>query len=362
MAFIAKKAFPSVTTPASSDAQSALNFVSDDIPGITRRRSGTGFSYRCPDGSAIKDKATLARIRALAIPPAYGDVWICPDPDGHLQATGRDARGRKQYRYHPAFRAERDQDKYKRLIAFAKALPEVRATVRSHMAKRGLPREKVLATVIHLLDISMIRVGNADYARDNGSFGLTTLRNRHLAVEPSRLRFRFKGKSGKPWDITIRDRRVARLMKSIQELPGQHLFQYLDEDGEACEVTSADVNAYLKEISGADITAKDFRTWHGTVIAALELAACPPSTSNAATKRQLVAAIDRVASRLGNTRSVCRACYIHPAVMDHYTEGTLRLSVSSSNTDADDDLDAGERAVLAFLRRNAREQAKAQAA
>ncbi|AUW60010.1 DNA topoisomerase I [Sphingobium sp. SCG-1] len=331
------------------------------MPGITRRRSGTGFSYRDPDGKPVKDKATLARIRALAIPPAYADVWICPLANGHLQATGRDAKGRKQYRYHADFRAERDRSKYGHVIEFARALPKIRETVRSDMARRGLPREKVLATVVHLLDISMVRVGNIDYAKQNSSYGLTTLRNRHIAVEGSKLRLRFKGKSGKPWDITIRDRRVARLMKAIQELPGQHLFQYVDDDGEPREVTSGDVNAYLKEISGAEITAKDFRTWHGTVTAALELAACPPSTSTTAAKRQLVAAIDRVATRLGNTRSVCRACYIHPAVMDSYMDGKLDIRIPATEKEEGDALDPGEIAVLKFLRRHVREEAAAAA-
>lgn len=340
-----------------TEAEPELVFVGDDMPGITRRRSGTGFSYRDPDGKPVKDKATLARIRALAIPPAYTDVWICPLANGHLQATGRDAKGRKQYRYHADFRAERDRSKYGHVIEFARALPKIRETVRSDMARRGLPREKVLATVVHLLDISMVRVGNIDYAKQNSSYGLTTLRNRHIAVEGSKLRLRFKGKSGKPWDITIRDRRVARLMKAIQELPGQHLFQYLDDDGEPREVTSGDVNAYLKEISGAEITAKDFRTWHGTVTAALELAACPPSTSTTAAKRQLVAAIDRVASRLGNTRSVCRACYIHPAVMDSYMEGKLDVRIPATEKESGDALDPGEIAVLKFLRRHVREEA-----
>ncbi|MGK2910528.1 MAG: DNA topoisomerase IB [Sphingobium sp.] len=330
-----------------------LIFVSDDMPGITRRRSGTGFSYRDPEGKPIKDKATLARIRALAIPPAYQDVWICPLPNGHLQATGRDAKGRKQYRYHADFRAERDRSKYGHVIEFAEALPIIRARVDADMAKRGLPREKVLATVVHLLDISMVRVGNIDYAKQNASYGLTTLRNRHVAVEGSKLRMKFKGKSGKAWDITIKDRRTARLIKAIQELPGQHLFQYLDEEGEACEVTSNDVNAYLKEVSGAAITAKDFRTWHGTVIAALELAACPPSTSTTAAKRQLVSAIDRVASRLGNTRSVCRACYIHPSVMEQYMDGKLSLKLADDpGTSGEPALDPGETAVLEFLRRS----------
>ncbi|MDX3911216.1 MAG: DNA topoisomerase IB [Sphingobium sp.] len=348
--------------PIQTDAEKELVFVSDDMPGISRRKSGKGMSYRGPDGAPIKDKATLARIRALAIPPAYTDVWICPLPNGHLQATGRDARGRKQYRYHADFRAERDRSKYGHVIEFAQALPRIRERVRADMGLRGLPREKVLATVVHLLDISMVRVGNIDYAKQNASYGLTTLRNRHVAVEGSSLRMKFKGKSGKPWDITIKDRRVARLIKAVQELPGQHLFQYLDDDGTPCEVTSGDVNAYLKEISGADITAKDFRTWHGTVTAALELAACPPSTSNTAAKRQLVAAIDRVASRLGNTRSVCRACYIHPAVMDRYMDGKLDLRIPNTEKQESNALDPGEVAVLKFLRRHVREEALATAA
>ncbi len=329
-----------------------LVFTSDDMPGIRRRRAGKGFSYSDPDGRTIRDKVECARIRSLAVPPAYADVWICPLANGHLQATGRDARGRKQYRYHIDFRAERDKDKFAHMIAFAHALPGIRAQVDADMALRGLPRAKVLATIVHLLDISMIRVGNADYAKQNRSFGLTTLRRRHAAITGSSLRLTFKGKSGQPWDVTIRDRRVSRLLKAMQELPGQHLFQYRDGDGEPAAVTSGDVNAYLKAISGAAITAKDFRTWHGTVLAATELAQCPPAGSAAATKRKLVAAIDKVAARLGNTRTVCRTCYIHPAVIEAFEQDALRIRVRADDApDASGALDAREKAVLNFLRR-----------
>ncbi|RVT43804.1 DNA topoisomerase IB [Sphingobium algorifonticola] len=347
------------TTIETSDdpAAASLVFTSDDMPGISRRRSGKGFTYRDPHGRTIRDKSECMRIRALAIPPAYRDVWICPLPNGHLQATGRDARDRKQYRYHPDFRAERDRDKFAHLIAFARALPGIRARVHADMKLRGLPRAKVLATIVHLLDISMIRVGNTDYARQNRSFGLTTLQRRHAALAGSTLRMTFKGKSGQPWDVTIRDRRVARLLKAMQELPGQHLFQYLDDDGEASAVNSSDVNAYLKAISGSAITAKDFRTWHGTVLAALELAACAPVENVTASRRVLAAAIDRVAARLGNTRTVCRTCYIHPAVIAGFEGGTLRIRIGDAGTsETTDALNAGEKAVLNFLRRAARAQ------
>ena len=262
----------SIVDPQDAATGAGLVYVSDTEPGIARRRAGKGFSYRDPRGQLVRDKATLARIRSLAIPPAYADVWVCPDPDGHIQATGRDARGRKQYRYHPRFREVRESAKYEHMLDFARALPALRARVASDMARRGMGRQKVLATVVHLLETTMIRVGNADYVRQNKSHGLTTLRDRHVTIDGSEVRFRFKGKSGKQWDLGLRDRRVARIVRQSQDLPGQHLFQYLDDEGVAREVTSGDVNTYLREVTGAGITAKDFRTWTGTVLAALALA------------------------------------------------------------------------------------------
>jgi DNA topoisomerase I len=256
-----------------------LRYVSDAMPGILRRRAGKAFSYRGPDGGLIKERAELVRIRRLAIPPAWTGVWICRYANGHLQATGRDARGRKQYRYHPEWRAVRDAAKFDRMLAFAKALPRLRARIAEDQARRGLPREKVLATVVRLLEVTLIRVGNQEYARDNGSYGLTTLRDRHVDFEGVRLIFEYRGKGGKQHRISLRDRRLARIVRSCQELPGQHLFQYVDEDGQRQPVDSADVNAYLQEITGEPFTAKDFRTWAGTVLASWRSASSRASTA-----------------------------------------------------------------------------------
>jgi len=268
----------------------------------------------------------LERIRRLAIPPAWTEVWICPRANGHIQATGRDARGRKQYKYHPEFRELRESTKYEHMLEFARALPALRARLAEHMALRGLPREKVLATVVHLLETTLIRIGNDDYAKSNKSYGLTTLRNPHVKVEGTELLFQFKGKSGKTWRLQVRDRRIARIVRACQELPGQRLFQYQD-GAELREVTSADVNAYLKEITGSDITAKDFRTWAGTVMAALALREFEHFDTQAAQKKNIKAAIERVASRLGNTPTICRKCYIHPEVLNAYIEGGLLLEI-----------------------------------
>lgn len=336
---------------AEATAEAAgLSYVSDDRPGITRQKKGRSFAYFKPDGTRIADEKTLTRIRSLAIPPAYTDVWICPRANGHIQATGRDAKGRKQYRYHPKFRETRDSSKYEHMLEFADALPAIRARVDADMAKRGLPREKVLATIVHLLETTMIRVGNADYAKQNKSFGLSTLRNRHIDIDGAELRFNFKGKSGKTWKVSVRDRRVARIVKSIQELPGQQLFQYIDEDGETCEVSSSDVNAYLREISGADITAKDFRTWTGTVLTALSLAAAEPAENERGLKQRLKAAICDVASALGNTPAVCRKAYIHPEIIDAYSAQELALRIRE-DSEAEGELRPEEKAVYDLLRK-----------
>ncbi|MEJ5989862.1 DNA topoisomerase IB [Ramlibacter sp. PS3R-8] len=313
--------------PREAAESAGLVYVSDDERGIRRERKGDGFAYFKANGAAVEDEATLERIRKLAIPPAYEEVWICAKANGHLQATGRDARGRKQYRYHPQFREVRESTKYEHMMAFARALPAIRARLAEHMALRGLPREKVLATVVHLLETTLIRVGNDDYARENKSYGLTTLRNPHVKVDGAELRFQFKGKSGKTWRLQVKDRRIAKIVRACQELPGQRLFQYLDEQGEPREVTSADVNAYLKEITGADITAKDFRTWAGTVMAALALREFEAFDTKAAQKKNLKAAIERVSSRLGNTPTICRKCYVHPEVLNAYVEGNLLLEI-----------------------------------
>jgi len=337
-----------VTVDPTDAAESAgLRYVSDDRPGIRRKRSGKGFSYLRPDGTRLSDPKVLRRLRSLAIPPAWTDVWICPFADGHIQATGRDARGRKQYRYNPLFREVRDSTKYEHLVEFADALPAIRAKVRGHMALRGLPREKVLATVVHLLETTLIRVGNDDYARQNKSYGLTTLRSRHVAVEGPEVRFRFAGKSGKQWSLRVKDRRVAKIIKACQELPGQELLQYLDEDGKQQNVTSGDVNAYLRDMTGKDITAKDFRTWAGTVLAAVALKELEIFNNAAHAKRNLQTALKCVAARLGNTPTICRKCYIHPEVLNSYLDGKLVLEIKSQ---VDSSVESELRVELAGLR------------
>jgi DNA topoisomerase I len=333
--------------PAAPQAESiGLAYVSSDGPGITRRRSGAGFSYRDPGGKLVRDEDTLARIKSLAIPPAWTDVWICPDEDGHLQATGRDARGRKQHRYHARFREVRDAAKFERLPEFAKTLPALRARIDEDMSKRGLPREKVLATIAHLLDTTLIRVGNDEYAKANKSYGLTTLKDQHAKVQGDTLRFVFTGKSGKSWKLTVKNRRVAKVVKAAQELPGQRLFQYMDEDGTPQSVTSTDVNAYLREIAGDEITAKDFRTWGGTVLAAAELKRLNGFDTQSLAKANVKAAIETVAMSLGNTPTICRKCYVHPALLETYLAGDFKLGRSRRAG-----LSAHEAAVLAFLNR-----------
>ena len=318
------------------------------------KRPGTGFTYTRADGSRLSEPDVLKRIKALAIPPAWTDVWICPFADGHIQATGRDAKGRKQYRYHARFREVRESTKYEHVVAFADALPAIRKIVQEHMGLRGLPREKVLATVVHLLETTLIRVGNDDYAKQNSSYGLTTLKNRHVAVDGNEVRFRFTGKSGKQWSLRVRDRRVAKIIKACQDLPGQELLQYVDEAGNCQDVTSTDVNEYLKEITGKDITAKDFRTWAGTVLAAMALNELESFDSAAQAKRNLRAAIEKVAGRLGNTPTICRKCYVHPEVLNSYMDGNLVLELKSQ---AESELRGTvqrlkpeEAAVLALLR------------
>ncbi|HEY4276200.1 MAG TPA: hypothetical protein VGM68_11985 [Rhizomicrobium sp.] len=299
-----------------------LTYLLDTSPGISRHGKPGHFQYRCPTGKPVRDQKTLRRIRALAIPPAWTDVWISSSEKGHLAATGRDARGRKQYRYHPYFVALRDRDKFDHLLIFAKALPRIKKRARSDIRKPGLSKEKILAAVILLLDETLIRIGNEDYARDNGSYGLTTLLNRHVKVKGPEIRFLFRGKSGRQWSLSIRDPRIAKVVRACQELPGQHLFEYRSEDGQVHAIGSADVNAYLQEISGDAITAKDFRTWAGTLLAAKAFSKCA-DRPNAASVRKIVAA---VADQLGNTVAVCRRCYIHPAVISAFLEGRLVLN------------------------------------
>jgi DNA topoisomerase-1 len=307
-----------------SAAHAGLRYVSDRRPGIRRCRRGGGFQYIAPDGSTITDPAERRRLDALAIPPAWTSVWICPSPRGHLQATGRDARGRKQYRYHPRWREVRDETKYYRLIAFGQSLPRIRRTVTRHLRRSSLSRERVLAAVVRLLDDTTIRVGNDEYARDNDSYGLTTIRNRHVDVRGSHLRFRFRGKGGKVHDVELDDARVARVVRGCQELPGQELFAYVNGDGDPVDVDSQDVNEYIQTIAGDDFTAKDFRTWTGTVLAAWALQEYEQRTSTRQATRQIVEAVGSVARELGNTPAVCRRCYVHPEVFEAHLDGTLR--------------------------------------
>jgi DNA topoisomerase I len=300
-----------------------LCYVTDEMPGIRRRRHGRGFSYLDPDGQLLRDPEMLKRFRALVIPPAWTEVWICPVANGHLQVTARDARGRKQYRYHPSFRQQRDGIKFDRMIAFSDVLLAIRQRVEHDIALADLPREKVMATVVWLLERTLIRIGSNEYAKANKSFGLTTLRQRHVQVLGARLRFDFRGKSGVVHSVAVTDRRVARIVQRCQELPGQELFQYVDDAGARQSVQAEDVNQYLQEIAGRDVTAKDFRTWAGTMLTAESLRAMGPAASKRQAERNVVEAIDRTAARLGNTRSVCRKYYIHPALIEAYLEGAV---------------------------------------
>lgn len=337
--------------PVEAAKAAQLRYVSDARPGITRHRNGTGFAYRGPDGEPLHDEATLTRIRSLAIPPAWTDVWIAPHPEGHLQATGRDARKRKQYRYHKRWSQVRDENKYERLVLFARALPRIRKRVEEDLALPGLPRDKLLATIVRLLETTFIRVGNEWYARTNSSFGLTTLKDRHVDVKGSRIKFKFRGKSRKFHVVQVNDRRLARLVKRSRDLPGQDLFQYLDESGQAQPIGAEDVNAYLKQIAEQDFTAKDFRTWGGTLIAAQCLALTKEFESNSAGKTAALAAIGIVAEQLGNTVAICRKCYIHPAVIEAFTkEESFRLwQKLSTGTAKEEGLGPEESMLLRYL-------------
>jgi DNA topoisomerase I len=353
-----------VTAPPPPEAaqEAGLRHVNDGRPGITRVRRGKGFAYRDSGGRIIRDEQVLRRIRSLVIPPAWEQVWICPDPLGHLQATGRDARGRKQYRYHPRWRKVRDQNKYDRMIAFANALPQIRRRIHQDMKKPGLPREKVLATVVRLLETTLIRVGNEEYARDNNSYGLTTMQDRHAEINGSSVHFEFRGKGGVRHEVDVQDRRLARIVSRCQDLPGQELFQYLDDEGKRQDIDSNDVNEYLREVTGQDFTAKDFRTWAGTVLAAEALREFESVDSEAAAKRNVVRAVESVATRLGNTSAVCRKCYIHPAILDGYMEGTLLQTLRRrAKKELDENLprlSREEAAVLALLSRRLERKAR----
>jgi DNA topoisomerase-1 len=302
-------------------SRAGLSYVTDGLPGISRRRSGKGWSYRAADGARIANPVTRERLNALVIPPAWTEVWICPDPEGHIQVTARDARGRKQYRYHPLYRATRDQSKFRRMLEFSEILPMLRERVERDMRAGEQSRRQLLATVVRLLDKTLIRVGNDEYARDNHSYGLTTLRRKHVQVQGAQLRFSFRGKSGVEHCISIHDTRLARIVQRCQYLHGQELFQYLDILGKRRHISSDDVNVYLRKISGRDITAKDFRTWGGTMVAALELQAMGPATSRREADSNIVRALDAVAERLGNTRAMCRTYYVHPGLLLAYHLG-----------------------------------------
>jgi DNA topoisomerase-1 len=346
--------------PVASAEEAGMRYVTDASPGIRRRRAGRGFSYIGPDGERIEDAEHVAWIKSLAIPPAWTDVWICTSRRGHLQATGRDARGRKQYRYHPDWRAVRDEAKYGRMIAFGQALPGIRERVDADLRRHGLPRERVLAAVVRLLEKTRMRIGNEEYARDNRSYGLTTLRDHHAEVGTTRIRFRFRSKGGKVSDVELTDARLARLVTRCQELPGQELFAYLDADGEVRSIGSSDVNDYLREITGQDFTAKDFRTWSGTVLAAWALEELQAVDSESQAKRNVVRAVEQVAEWLGNTPAVSRRSYVHPAVIDAYLDGdVVREARQTAERKLREDLGRltpQEAAVLALLRQRLRDE------
>ena len=342
-----------VTDPEEAAEEAGLRYVSDDQPGYTRKQNGDDFEYFDTKGKPITDETRLLRIRRLAVPPAYTDVWICPTANGHLQATGRDARGRKQYRYHERWREKRDETKYDRMLIFGAALPKIRKRVEADLALPGLSRNKVLATIVSIMERTFIRVGNEEYARTNNSYGLTTMRNKHVKVNGTKVRFKFRGKSGVEHEVDIADRRLARIVKKAQDLPGQQLFGYVDEEGKVSDVSSQDVNDYLREITGEDFTAKDFRTWAGTVLAAVALNALEQFENKTQAKKNVKSAITAVSKILGNTPAVCRKCYVHPAVLETYLSGSmiegLRRKTEQALADNLPDLRSVEAAVMSFL-------------
>jgi DNA topoisomerase-1 len=347
--------------PVTSAHTAGLRYVSDAMPGIVRRRRGRGFAYVDDRGSRVTDAETIARIRSLAVPPAWTDVWICRVANGHLQATGRDAKGRKQYRYHPRWRAVRDETKYAQLARFGATLPAIRRRVRRDMARHGLPRDKVVATIVWLLERTLVRIGNDEYARSNDSFGLTTLQDRHVRVNGSELRFRFRSKSGRTCDLGVEHARVARIVRRCRDLPGQDLFQYVDADGVVQSLGSADVNDYLREIAGEDVTAKHFRTWFGSVLAADALLHAGPARSKHGAARKVNAAIAAVAESLSNTTAVCRKAYVHPTLIDAYLDGSL-FEAAAGPVRPVAELRASEARLLAVLRRLGRSRTRKRAA
>ena len=331
-----------------------LRYVNDDRPGYTRKSKGDDFEWLDTEGKVIRDEQRLLRLKRLAIPPAWTDVWVCPAPNGHIQATGRDARGRKQYLYHERWREVRDENKYDRIISFGKALPKIRRRVAKDLKLPGLPRNKVLATVVQLLESTFIRIGNEEYARENKSFGLTTMKDRHVEVKGAKLRFRFRGKSGREHEIDVTDRRTAKIISKLQDLPGQDLFQYLDDDGKRCDISSQDVNEYLREITGEDFSAKDFRTWAGTVLTAIALNAQEKFENKKQAQANIKTAISAVATILGNTPAICRKCYVHPAVFETYLDQKSIDGLKQMTEDVlekeDVDLRSSETAILKFLK------------
>jgi DNA topoisomerase I len=336
---------------AAAAEEAGLRYVSDDRPGYTRRANGEDFAYFDTEGKRIRDEQRLLRIRRLAIPPAWTDVWICPSPNGHIQATGRDARGRKQYRYHDHWREVRDENKFELLADFIRVLPNIRRRVAADLKPPGLPREKVLAAIVRLLERTFIRIGNEEYARENKSFGLTTIKNRHVRVKGAQLRFRFRGKSGRQHEVDVRDEQLAKIISRLQDLPGQELFQYIDDNGEVRDVRSQDVNDYLRGITNENFTAKDFRTWAGTLLSALALNAQGGFETNKEGKVNVKTAISAVAQLLGNTPAICRKCYVHPAIVEAYLSGKQIAGLGVGiKTPEKSNLYAIERAILKFLR------------
>jgi DNA topoisomerase-1 len=350
MAVSAQEEVTECIEPHEAAAMGGLVYVQDQEPGIRREHTAAGFRYFTPTGRKLTAEAELTRIRKLSIPPAWTEVWICPLPNGHLQATGRDAKGRKQYRYHQRWREVRDETKYERTLAFALGLPALRECVSRDLALPGLPRAKVLATIVRLLETTHIRVGNAEYARDNKSYGLTTMRDRHVKIQGSTIEFTFRGKSGIRHTIDLRDKKLAKIVERCRDLPGQHLFQYLDEENRRQSITSSDVNAYLRDMTGQPFTAKDFRTWAGSVWAASLLRAMPPAVNLRELKQQLTRAVEEVATRLGNTPAIARRCYIHPALIDAHLDESLREQFDALPDDAPAaGLDPEETALIRFL-------------
>lgn len=355
---------PITLDPKELAEEAGLIYVNDEKRGFTRSLKGEHFQFFDTKGNLIEDPKEIKRIRALAIPPAYKDVWICPKPNGHIQATGRDAKGRKQYRYHAKWREVSDETKYNKMIAFGQALPNIRKKINQDLAEKGLSKAKILATIVHLLEVTLIRVGNEEYVKENKSFGLTTFRNRHVDVNGTKITFKFRGKSGQSHTISINDKRVAKIVKNCKDLPGQELFEYLDENGNPTTISSTDVNEYLKNITNEPFTAKDFRTWAGTVLAVFALQEFQQFDSEVQAKKNIVQAIEKVAKKLGNTPSVCRKSYVHPEVFNAYLDGTL-IKVIKQRAEHElvenlSELTAEEAAVLAFLKERLDQELKKQ--